>query len=136
MHKINAGRYKLVPVKGYEAFSEIYSKAEKYYTRKASAAVIFRDEDEECERIINFGVTISKRIAGKAVLRNRIKRLLRESLRLMVKEEVFDFSEIKQIILLWRIKPGSVRQFTLNDVYPEVKKLLYKMIIHRNEVRK
>lgn len=136
MHKINAGKYKLVPVKGYESFSEIYSNAKKYYTKKASAAVIFRNEDEANDGIINFGVTISKRVAGKAVLRNRIKRLLRESFRLIAKEEVFELSEIKQIILLWRIKPISVRHITLNDVYPEVKKLLYKMIMHRNEVRK
>ena len=80
------------------------------------------------------GVTISKRIAKKAVVRNRIKRLLRESIRKSVKEILLETNNtivFKTIIISWRKAPQRPKEISLDDVYPAVKKII-QMAIEKN----
>ena len=86
-----------------------------------------------CKHIIYYGVTVSKRIAKKAVVRNRIKRLMRESLRIAGKEmEMKNFFPIKKIIISYHFAPKHPMQISLNDVLPAVKNLLERAFSYYN----
>jgi len=78
---------------------------------------------------IRFGVTISKRVAKKAVIRNRIKRLLRESLRqIMIEqyfEERFDFDEI---VFVWKVNPIKTSLIKLEEVKRNMEYLFKKVV--------
>lgn len=71
------------------------------------------------------GVSVSKKTARNAVTRNRIKRLLRESVRLILKE-YYSKLFFKTIIVSWRKKTQKPGDISLKDVYPEVLELFNK----------
>jgi len=75
---------------------------------------------------MKYGVSIAKKIAKKAVIRNRVKRLMREALRAEFKDYVNNnsFCPFKTIILIWRKAPKMASQIFLNDVVGELKQIL------------
>ena len=114
------------PIKGYNAFSANFKTGMKLKTECIFCSVVFNKNIEIDEfHTIYYGVSISKKIAKKAVIRNRVKRLLRESLRLLLKE--FDSAElifINSIILIWQVAPKSSNEISLDCVMPAVKNIL------------
>lgn len=92
-------------------------------------SVVFADSPK---KDAHYGVTISKRLANKAVVRNRVKRLLRESLRLIIKlnyENLF----FDKLILVYKKKVLKAGDVNLNGIYPEVLELLKKAEAFYNE---
>lgn len=83
---------------------------------------------------IRFGVTISKRVAKQAVVRNRVKRLLREAVRQIIKEqyfeERFDFDEI---VFVWKINPIKASMIRLEEVKTNVEYLFKKIVSEKKE---
>ncbi len=70
---------------------------------------------------ISFAVIAGKKISKKAVVRNRIKRLLRESLRAVVFHPELKnvFENIESILLFWRKvieKPSLLRFVEVHEV--------------------
>ena len=79
---------------------------------------------------IRFGVGIPKRIAPLAVTRNRVKRLLRESVRRQVSrrgQEITDHG-FDRLVFLWRQAPTATMLLRLQDVEPHVERALEKLI--------
>lgn len=120
---------KLTPIKGHDGFQNVYMAGKKFYTKQLTAVVIFADNAnitaELSSHTINYGVTIGKRLAHKAVIRNRVKRLLRHSMRTLMKE--IDNSKliiIDKIILSYKIAPAYPKQIGLTDVMPAIKQAL------------
>ena len=119
-------------IKGYNSFSKIYQNGMKFRFMNMSAVVCFEEIESDCDGfidktkcIIYYGVTIGKKTAKKAVVRNRIKRLMRESLRITVKElEIRKLLPIQKIIFSYFYAPKHLMQINLNDVLPAVKNLL------------
>jgi ribonuclease P protein component len=117
---------KLSPIKGYGSFNEVYMSGKKFYSKNLNSVITFGEKPNNTNaHIINFGVTISKKTAKKAIIRNRIKRLLRESFRALLKET--DSSKlifIDKIIFSYQKAPAYPNQICLTDVMPAVQNIL------------
>jgi len=118
---------KLQPVKGKKTFDRIFKTGQRFYHDEASAVICFSRESKEIP-LINYAVLVRKKVAKKAVVRNRIKRLMRESL----KHIFFESADIKfinsfeYIVIGWNSAPKHPMLIHLNDVLPKVKTLLDK----------
>ncbi len=83
-------------------------------------------ERSEAEEVLNYGFTITKKV-GKAVLRNRLRRLLREAVRLCALEELSSPSqkdtkfELNLNIVVLQKKPESLMY---NDVHEQIQHFL------------
>ena len=146
-------------IKGYNSFRKIYDVGMRFRSNNASATVVFagfsgtikptvgisnsensiekNNESnsetycDECKHIIYYGVTVSKKVAKKAVIRNRIKRLMRESLRIVAKEiEIKKLLPIEKIIISYYSAPKHPMQISLKNVLPAVKSLLKQAYLH------
>lgn len=117
------------PLKGKKRFSNAYKLGVNFYDKPAKARVCFKNKvcfelapDEE--NILFLGVSVSKRTAKKAVVRNRIKRLLRESVRHVAKEhDKACLEAISSIIIMWYYAPTKPGMIGLNEVLPVIRSL-------------
>ncbi len=80
-------------------------------------------ENTECENSLNAGFTITKKV-GKAFLRNRIRRLLREALQFYVTKEKLSFFEknltkVKVYLNVIVLKKHS-EKFVYSNVYKQI----------------
>ena len=116
---------RLKPLKGKLKVENLLKNGRRFHLREATAIIIFKQSPSQFE-LINFLVTISKKIAKKAVIRNRVKRLLRESLRQIDKDGI-SLNCMEQIFLIWKIAPTHPKLIKLNDVLPVVHKLIRKI---------
>ncbi|MBU3678523.1 MAG: ribonuclease P protein component [Candidatus Kapabacteria bacterium] len=106
------------PLKGFGAFEETLRSGRRVTAGPLSlTAVTMAGSDEESASVM-VGVTIAKRIAPRAVVRNRVKRLLREGVRRQVAErgDQLQARRISRLILNWRQAPTSVMRLHLADV--------------------
>ncbi len=81
-------RIKLVSLKSEKKFSDVYQNGKRIYSgniiltiSKVKDSSSERTQDINNEEIVEFAVVVGKRTSKSAVIRNRIKRLLRESIR-------------------------------------------------------
>jgi len=124
------------PLKGKKRFSDVYKHGLSFYEKPLKAIVCFKKKPcfelkTEDDNLVFVGVSISKRKAKKAVVRNRIKRLLRESVSQVVNERgKQNFMELQSIILLWYYAPHKPSMISLNDVLPVVRKVFDSISEH------
>jgi ribonuclease P protein component len=113
------------PIKGYNVFYNTFKKGKKLKTEHILTSVVFNNNiTNDKPHTIYYGVTISKRLAKKAIIRNRVKRLLRESIRLLIKEfEATDLALIDNIVLMWQVAPKYPKGISLNYVMSAVKNI-------------
>jgi len=123
---------KLKPLKGRKTFSELFKSGKRISIKECSAVYLenVQFDNPGLFRIIFYAVIVSKKIAKKAVVRNRVKRLLRESLRMALKEDVRLFDNLSIIGLIWKDAPEKPYQIKLWDVYLAVREVLKRI---RNE---
>ncbi|MCX7735756.1 MAG: ribonuclease P protein component [Candidatus Kapabacteria bacterium] len=119
---------KLTPIKGKKTFEKIFAEAKKFRSESLNAFIRFRSclpNDENIIVNVFYAVSVSKKIAKKAVVRNRIKRLLRESLRYAIIQPNFceNFIFFESIILIWKRPVLSPKLIRLSDVIPDVLEL-------------
>ena len=128
----------LSSIKGVGAFKRVLDGGSRFVSRSVVAFVVFRDDVFCLDHTLYYGVGCSKRLSRKAVVRNRVKRLLRESVRLIVKRtmtgSVSDsrysgsvFFHIDSIILFSRVAPEVPSLLRLDDVIGDVDIIFYKI---------
>ncbi len=136
---------KIIPVKGYDSFTNAYKSGIRFWEKNCHASFTFyapgtfyaTGQDKAVTgAIVHYGVSIGKKRAKKAVVRNRIKRLLRESIRICAPEygspdEGYPF---EKCIFIWKNAPGHPKQIRLADVLPEVERL-FKMAHSHYQIR-
>ena len=115
-------------IKGYDSFSKVFQSGKRFRFNSANAAVIFSDAKKtncDFQHTIYYGVSVGKKTAKKAVIRNRIKRLMRESFRISVKNlEIEKIIVIEKIVFTYYFAPLHPMQIKLQDVLPAVKNIL------------
>jgi ribonuclease P protein component len=101
------------------------------YGMTLSDGMILSAQEHGQKHIIEFGVT-AKRRTRPAVLRNRIKRLLRESLRLAVTRQPEAFEAIERIVLVCTTIPEHSRTLGLAEIAASVERIITNAIsVHR-----
>lgn len=117
-------------LKGFNSYLKVYKSSKRFNHPVASLAVCYKPCDIELKQNIGngkiiYGITVTKRTAKKAVVRNRIKRLIRESLRQYFKKRCdLENCQLKIIIITWKKAPHRPSLIRLNDVSPVIEKLL------------
>lgn len=88
--------------------------------------ILYAGKEKECkEQITRFGFVVSKKIHKRAVKRNRIKRLLRESVRIAQKKGEIDCSN-KLLSYVFVAKTKAL-ELDFDISYQNVVKLVYKV---------
>lgn len=122
---------KIKSIKGYQSFSNLFKIAHKKRNNKLLTAYTYNENNP---KYLFLGVSVPKKIIKKSVCRNRVKRLLRESIRQINKENVELLENIEQLILIWQNGLDKPSQIKLQDVKEEVKDILSKALIRKNEI--
>lgn len=122
-------KYKLESIKRKKEFEFLFEFGKRISDGSLRTVVLQKNEYElqtQPEKVF-YAVFVSKKTSKKAVVRNKIKRLLRESLRLLAKNDMNDRLKIfKYIFLNWISAPQRPCEIHLKDVIPSVQKALSK----------
>lgn len=79
--------------------------------------------------VLRVGVTIGKRVAPRAVDRNRVKRLLRTAVRTFVRSiEATSITHLDAVVLIWRKRPEAPGLLRLADVQEAVNHAMTKAL--------
>ena len=117
------------PLKGVDAFTAALRTGRRVAEGPATLSFI-KGTEQASLPILLLGVTVSKKIAPNAVVRTRIRRLLREAVRTFVGQhhQAILESRITTMILTWRQAPSKPSLIHLSDVEPVVHALLTKAL--------
>jgi len=127
------------PLKGFNSFKKAYEIAKKYRFDNLFIAVCNKPTDLLIKgklpspHKIYVGISVPKKTFKKAVVRNRIKRLIRVSMRNFIKnnQNNSSLSEIQVILISWNgPQITNSRQIKLQDVEPIINKSL-NMILNK-----
>jgi ribonuclease P protein component len=126
-------RYGLSPkerIKSKKSFNEIFTTGRVLISKdqKIKATYIADSKSEECG--VKIAAAVSKK-HGKAVWRNRVKRLIRISYRLN-KERLTNFCKEKNILLrivfsTFSITERNMKKIKLSDILPDVVDIMQKI---------
>jgi ribonuclease P protein component len=121
---------KIKPVKGHDIFAKIFSTGKKFGNAQLLSVFVFNNSDlkiklTDRDDIFYFGVTCPKKKAKKAVVRNRIKRLLRISITKICNDRFSSGNTFcfKYGVFIWNEAPKHPMLIKLNDVLPKVEKV-------------
>jgi ribonuclease P protein component len=114
-------------IKSKNEFELVYSKGEILFSSSNKLKAVFFIEREVEEAVIKTAFAVSSK-SGKAVWRNRVKRILRNSLRFN-KQVLFGEARLKKIKLLVVLSPNRInemnyKKISLKDVQMDVIDLL------------
>ena len=117
------------PLKGQDAFNNVMRSGRRTTSGPLSLSAM-SNRDHIPVGILSFGVTIGKKTAKRAVMRNRVKRLLRESIRQIIPTRSLLLSNagIHTLVLVWRSAPSASKLLRLTDVKPHVEAALDHVI--------
>lgn len=103
-------------LKNKSAFNATYRIQNSYYKNGIIMFLGRKKPDTVCK----IGFVVSKKTHKRAVKRNRLKRLMRESIRLIIKQG-FDFKDVQSIIFVGKSKALGK---SFKDIDDSVKELL------------
>lgn len=135
----------LKPIKGFNSFSLVFKTGKKFNEGELLSVFVQNNTDSEISLIRNcsdtntfyYGVTAGKKFNKKAVVRNRVKRLLRESIKKIFTERycLLEHPPFRYIILIWRNAPKHPSLISLDDVLPSVEKVFNSAEIYFSQNR-
>lgn len=118
------------PLKGFGAFEDTLRSGRRVTSGPLSLSAATPAEGAASNDDLLFGVAISKRIARRAVQRNRVKRLLRESVRRHVgpRADEIRAAGFSRLVFRWRQAPSSPMLLHLRDVEPFVQEAVGRLL--------
>lgn len=117
----------IVPIKGIKNFSNAVRYGKRFSTSQCMITVRYSDEPQDT---IYYGIIVRKKIARTSVMRNRIKRLLRESIRLWSRELPEETLFLTSVIMTWNAIPKHPMLIHLSDTQSEIIPLLNEAIAY------
>ena len=102
------------------AFSATYKTGK---TLHKDGVTVFIGKEKQTETPTRVGFVVSKKIHKRAVKRNRIKRLMRESYRLLIKEGAISDKYISLIF----VASSKLLNMNFKEVDNAIRKLVYKL---------
>jgi len=123
-------------LKGYNAFSKVIVNGKKIKVDDLTSFFIYNDNKLNFLKssnpdLIYIGVTSSKRGNKKAVLRNRIKRLLRVAVSEFITKDVVKYKIIKYAVFMYNKKIPYSNFVKLSDIEPLVERALNKAVEYK-----
>ena len=91
--------------------------------KRLNGITLFIGKENKSDNPAKIGFVVSKKIHKRAVKRNRIKRLMRESCRLLIKENKIPSKYISLIF----VASARCLDKNFNDIYPCISKLVEKL---------
>lgn len=107
---------RLATIKKQKRFQEVFANGKKFSTSNLFVVIECK---ELCSLPLEYAVVASKKVSKHAVVRNRVKRLLREVLRHYVHLLLAENVHISAIILFWRTPVAKPSLIRLTDVLAE-----------------
>lgn len=126
----------VAPIKGIKDFSESVRYGRRFTKPEAMLTVRFSAEPLDT---LYYGIIVRKKLARTSVMRNRIKRLLRESVRQWASTAPHGAEFVRTIVMTWNAIPKHSMVIRLNDVKPIITQLLDDAIaynLNKREQRK
>lgn len=116
-------------LKGFGSYEAILERGRRFTSGPATVTILFHSA-ETAPSGVRFGVMVGKRSNPKSVVRSRIRRLLRESVRTVIatNESRVAASNISTFLLGWRKTYDSPSVVKLNDVIPDVERAFLKAL--------
>jgi ribonuclease P protein component len=102
-------------IKSKNEFDLVYSKGEILFSSSNKLKAVFFFEREIGEAVVKTAFAVSSK-SGKAVWRNRVKRILRNSLRLN-KQILFEEAKLKKVKLLVVLSPNRINELNNKNIY-------------------
>lgn len=135
-------RYKLKPAKGHGVFYKIIKSGRKIVDPPVISSICFSDEcdisdlsminqrqkDNHKTQIIFYAVSVGKKVSKRAVVRNRIKRLMRAALLDVFRRNEIAAEKIEVIALSWVRKIEKPQMIKLADVLPHIEAVIIKAL--------
>jgi len=118
-------KFRLATIKKQKRFQEVFTNGKKFST--SNLFIVIDDFSSTDNNTIEYAVIVSKKVSKRAVVRNRVKRLLRECLRHYVHLLLGDRMQVKAILLYWRMPVRHAKMIRLSDVIVEFIKLVEKI---------
>jgi len=114
-------------IKSKNEFDLVYSKGEILFSSSNKLKAVFFVDKEINQALVKTAFAVSSK-SGKAVWRNRVKRVLRNSLRLN-KQTLFEEARLKKVKLLLVLSPNRIselnnKNISLKDIQMDVIDLL------------
>ena len=119
----------LSPLKGFNSFNTVFKNGKFLYIENALLIICNKPCNISLKQLTNssnnilYGVSVPKKKFKKAVVRNRLKRLIRISIKHALEElnKIYDITDFQVIVIIWR---GPVvnapNQVKLKDVEPYI----------------
>ncbi len=121
------------PLKGYGAFDTVLQHGNRITVGPVGLTVVVANQ-EKPSTIVHVGVAVGKRTASRSVTRSRIRRLLREAMRMVVPRLEAEISRIgiSAIVVFWRRPVLRSADINLADVAPFVYRAMENMLTQLN----
>ena len=117
----------MVPLKGHNSFKRVLGKATIVRTNSFLGAFV---PNTELKDVVTFGISIPKKHAKKAVVRNRTKRLVKESLIHLAKNEKEKLLVFEEFVLIRTEKlPSHPKLVRFDDIKSEIYALFDKAMM-------
>ena len=112
-------------LKGEDSFEKVFRHCRKVTGSDLNLYVQFRAKGSEERESTSLGIQVRKKNVASAVRRNRIKRLVRESVRTVARIHSDIFFSIDAVIVSWNTRMDSESSSPqLRDVHDQILSLL------------
>lgn len=117
------------PLKGFGAFDAVLRRGKRTHSGPI-VVVVSQSDVAEFTGPLAIGVGISKRVAKRAVMRNRVRRLLRRASVVAVNAHAHELRarKIDTMVCLWRAAPSHPALLHLREVQHHMDAALRKML--------
>ena len=120
------------PIKGIKPFSEAMRFGRRFHSPEGMMTV--RRSSQPTDTLF-YGLIVRKKLARTSVMRYRIKRLLRESIRQWSAAPPEGAEYIQSIIVGWNSIPPHPMRIALQDIQPIVAQMLNDAVAYFNKKR-